>query len=616
MEPAPEGDPSAVGLAAVETAQGLSVRKLPPVKVDYDYYSEELSPDGTKMALAHMGATAMNISVYEFASQRTTHLTRYEKNYDRDWLWSLVWSPDGTSVVFTSVQADGNGNSELRLVTPGRPERILYRDSGPPGSSLYATDWLRDGSAIVAVRNRPDNSQTVGLISVAGGAFRALRSVRGGPQREYGDRKAKASPDGRFVVFEAGPAGSREIQIAATQGQSLHRLTDHPGDDAQPRWSPDGRHIVFLSQRHGRWALWGIAVENGRTAGRPFMIKEGLEGTMLLNWPVRGQLWYRTAFEVFDLFTIAVDPATGAGRGKPRQLAYPRTGGNRSPTWSPDGKRLAFLSTAADDRTVLVVMSRSGGTAPEFALPVAQVPKYLRLRWLPDSTAVSFAGVNTQGAATLFRFDLGRSRWTQSLLPPGAPKLWTTVEWQRGGASYLTTVSAGNGRPERIVEHDLASGRTRVVWTPQPPVAHIDQLRLSPDFRSLAFRATTAGKAEPRPAGLMVLDLKTRQARMITPTQNRSGFPYLRQNPPAWSPDGQHLVITAQGEKDVELQVIPVAGGAAKSLDLEGKRAFSPPHWSPDGKQIAFAGRLFTDSYWVMEDFLPARTATAVAPGQ
>lgn len=106
------------------------------------------------------------------------------------------------------------------------------------------------------------------------------------------------SPDGKTVAYVVtkvdlpGNATSSSLWLAATDGQSSPRqLTTANKKDRHPRWSPDGRFILFESNRSGSMQLWSIAVQGG---------------------------------EARQLTTIATDASTGI--------------------WSPDGKKIAFVS--------------------------------------------------------------------------------------------------------------------------------------------------------------------------------------------------------------------------------------------------------------------------------
>jgi Tol biopolymer transport system component len=71
------------------------------------------------------------------------------------------------------------------------------------------------------------------------------------------------SPDGRQLVFDARPDGNSDIFIVAAGGGQMRRLTERPGDDARPAWSADGRSIYFSSDRGGGNEIWRMPADGG-----------------------------------------------------------------------------------------------------------------------------------------------------------------------------------------------------------------------------------------------------------------------------------------------------------------------------------------------------------------
>jgi dipeptidyl aminopeptidase/acylaminoacyl peptidase len=82
------------------------------------------------------------------------------------------------------------------------------------------------------------------------------------------------SPDGRTILFDSRREGSSHLYVVSAQGGSPRRLTDHPGFELEARWSRDGRFVYFASERTGRVEVWrvpavgGEAVQVTRNGGR------------------------------------------------------------------------------------------------------------------------------------------------------------------------------------------------------------------------------------------------------------------------------------------------------------------------------------------------------------
>ena len=64
------------------------------------------------------------------------------------------------------------------------------------------------------------------------------------------------SPDGRKIVFVSDRDGNLEIYVMNADGSGQRNLTRHPGYDSDPEWSPDGRKIAFATKREGNFEIY------------------------------------------------------------------------------------------------------------------------------------------------------------------------------------------------------------------------------------------------------------------------------------------------------------------------------------------------------------------------
>jgi dipeptidyl aminopeptidase/acylaminoacyl peptidase len=80
---------------------------------------------------------------------------------------------------------------------------------------------------------------------------------------------SQVSPDGKLIVFTLrktdleADKGRTDIWLISTDGTGLRRLTSHPGADYNPRWSSDGRSVLFISTRSESAQVWHIAIDGG-----------------------------------------------------------------------------------------------------------------------------------------------------------------------------------------------------------------------------------------------------------------------------------------------------------------------------------------------------------------
>ncbi|HEX8284916.1 MAG TPA: S8 family serine peptidase [Pyrinomonadaceae bacterium] len=147
--------------------------------------------------------------------------------------FSPAWSPDGKKLAFAS-NVPGNDYTSVYTINADGTNRL------PFNSSFLGTgypDWSPDGQWIVY-----GNVQSIWIQRTFGGS--ALRLTTG-----FGDMRPRYSPDGKRIVFQSSRNGQAEIYLVGADGAGLVRLTTNPAADTAPAWSPDGSKIIFTSLR-------------------------------------------------------------------------------------------------------------------------------------------------------------------------------------------------------------------------------------------------------------------------------------------------------------------------------------------------------------------------------
>jgi Tol biopolymer transport system component len=368
-------------LHEIWTGPGVTVQGMP-------------SPDGRWLSC--MDTATGDIALRDLQTGTLRPLTGHRAG--KEFAYFSAIAPDSSRIAYAWF--NDAGFYELRLVsTQGGTPRVLYRNE--EAGFVQPADWTPDGKSILTLFFRKDNTSQIALVSAQDGTVRVLKSLNW-----VYPKKMDVSPDGRWIVYDAPASGAginADIYLLAVDGSREHVLIDDPADDNFPLWTPDGRSVVFSSNRLGSPDVWTVPVRDGKPAGPPTVIRRGLARFLPLGITSDGRLFFAQRKGAQDVFLAAT-----AGAEPPRRLASRFAGSNSAPVFSADGEWLAYLTRAGTENygtQAHAITIRSLVTGKERQL-VPKLAHIERLRWSPDGEWLLASGANGKGRSGVFRVNV------------------------------------------------------------------------------------------------------------------------------------------------------------------------------------------------------------------
>jgi Tol biopolymer transport system component len=463
-----------------------------------------------------------------------------------------AFSPDGKFLAYTT---DDRGNLDV-VVQPlggGEPIRIAATEADEAQAA-----WSPDGTRLAFVSARDHGGRLAVTLNVSAlelfsnsthGDIYLVPALGGTPAKLVEDGHYPSwSPDGKRIVFMSNRGGEVHLWTVAAEGGAPQSLTSGATViDYQPAWSPDGQWIAYGSgdpRRAGRAGMFNLfVIPSG--GGKPERLTDGFTYVTRPAWGADGRSLVFAGEQkgILNLWRLPFQDGRPAG---PASRVTLGEGQDTGAAISRDGRRLSF-AVLKNEPDIWELTLESGAMR---AVTHGGTGDYPQIS--PDGTTLLVQS-NQTGKPAVWTADLQgrfRSRLTEGQdLEPQAR--WssdgTRIGWIKGGTLQIQPVGGLTALDTKV-----ASGALQ--WS-------------SDDKRIVVGSPGMAGKGEIR-----VYDVGSGKMKTIAAPGDFSDYP-------TWSPDDKWIAFQLQRGSIREIWVVPSEGGEAKALTRDFED--SHPAWSP-----------------------------------
>ncbi len=245
----------------------------------------------------------------------------------------------GTQIAF--VSSVGRFKELFIMDLDGSNVRQLTKDRG----LVFSPSWSRDGTRLVYTSYASKTPDLYMTTVASGGSTRITKR----PGLEIG---AKFTPDGTGLVSSASFDGISKIVMFDLRGTVTKQLTRPSSIDVSPVYSPDGSQIAFCSNRGGGPQIYKMDADGSNPTRISFADSSYCTSPA---WSPKGdKIVFVCRKAGFQLYM------SGPDGGSPVQLTF--SGDNEDPSWSPDGRFIAFSSTnLGGGKKAIGILSLLGG---------------------------------------------------------------------------------------------------------------------------------------------------------------------------------------------------------------------------------------------------------------
>lgn len=553
---------------------GVSARQVWTTQ-GLDLFGARIFPDGRRLARMNWGDDDA-LLVTDLVTGETKRLTPPAPG---EGAIEVAISPDSRLIAYEWYSKKGQ---ELRVMgADGSAPRSIYSN---PETDVEPVAWFPDGKRLAVRLFQKDLTSQLAVISLSDGKARVLKS---GPWRQTPGNMS-VSPDGHSIVYDFPPSPEtpeRDIFMIAADGSRETVLVQHPAEDVLLGWTPDGKHILFRSNRSGAMSIWALPIFGYNPAGEPRQLKANVGAIQPLGFARDGAFYYiESGGEGREVHIADVDPETGRVVGSPKLASTRHVGEKGVAVYSPDGKVLVYQSGprkeggGARSARGITVRMLDTGQERDIATPMAYINAIFH-----NGEEIRVGGRHESGKSGLWGLDPGTGKFE-----PREPGLSTREGKQRFFRPQPDGV--------RTMERDLQTGRETVLVPETSGSFRNQAARSSPDWNWLVWRSW-----DSRAGVMRLMSARAGGGEPITLVSVNKPVEIITH---VLTPDGKYVLFVRGANDTDEVWRVPIAGGKPQPTGIKAKSIRSIS-MHPDGRHVATGSFGDSqDSVWVMENYL------------